>query len=457
MNKFNTLSILFMLVLQACGGGETGTGVIAKDISIGTITGFGSVYVNGVEYETTDSNFEVEEQEGSEDDLKVGQVVTVEGAVNADGTTGVATRISYADEVEGIVLSNDMLTTGSLNVMGQIVHVDSKFEFESTVAGIASADLIVAGNIVEVSGYSSGAGEIWATMIEVKAANHTDEEIELKGKIAALDDEAKTFMLGALSVDFSGASLETALANDLFVEVKSNSAPNVDAVLAATKVELENDGVREEESGDDGDEIELQGIITALSADGFDLNGRAVKVDGDTEFVNGTQGNLLLGTIVEVDGEVKDGVLVAEEIDFEQEGDIEIHALVDSKGENSLNLLGLTVAVDNNTTMIDEQDEGITPVRYFSLADIKQGDYVELLMYQDDTGNLIATHLRRDDAQGTDVMVRAKLEADILSTDVEFSLLSIRVINNGSTGTAGDEVEITGTYDGSALTIINMN
>jgi len=48
--------------------------------------------------------------------------------------------------------------------------------------------------------------------------------------------------------------------------------------------------------------------------------------------------------------------------------------------------------------MIDEQDENIEPLHYFSLLDVSQGEYVEVEYYTDGNGDLIATELKREDA-----------------------------------------------------------
>ena len=59
--------------------------------TVGQITAFGSIYVNGVEFETAGASYEVDDALASSDDaLAVGMVVKVEGAVNADGATGTA-------------------------------------------------------------------------------------------------------------------------------------------------------------------------------------------------------------------------------------------------------------------------------------------------------------------------------------------------------------------------------
>ena len=103
-------ALLLSLTLSACGGssGSTDTTPVppsatAKSV-VGTITGFGSIYVNGIEYDTNGASYEVDDASASDDSaLAVGMVVKVQGSVNADGRTGSASSVSYDDEVEGIV------------------------------------------------------------------------------------------------------------------------------------------------------------------------------------------------------------------------------------------------------------------------------------------------------------------------------------------------------------------
>ncbi len=103
--------------LSACGGGGGGGGGGIAGIddgpvggisgsgatTSGTLDGFGSIFVNGVEYETDNAEIIIEGQPASESDLGVGMVVVVKGTVNDDGTTGTAERVFFDDEVEGPV------------------------------------------------------------------------------------------------------------------------------------------------------------------------------------------------------------------------------------------------------------------------------------------------------------------------------------------------------------------
>ena len=64
------------------GGGIGGTGLT----STGSIDGFGSIFVNGVEFETDESDVSLDGLTSTQDKLRLGMVVTVHGTVNADGT-----------------------------------------------------------------------------------------------------------------------------------------------------------------------------------------------------------------------------------------------------------------------------------------------------------------------------------------------------------------------------------
>jgi CHASE2 domain-containing sensor protein len=66
-----------------------------------------------------------------EADLRVGQVVRIEGRVNEDGVTGTANSITFDDEVEGPVQSLD-LAANRLVVLGQTVQVSADTSLTTT-------------------------------------------------------------------------------------------------------------------------------------------------------------------------------------------------------------------------------------------------------------------------------------------------------------------------------------
>src|SRR6267378_3907561 len=84
--KFTTLIAAATLLLTSCGGSGTPVGGIqgsGSTVAYGPVTGFGSIFVNGVEYVTSNAQIRIEDQPGTESQLLVGEVVTVTGSVNS--------------------------------------------------------------------------------------------------------------------------------------------------------------------------------------------------------------------------------------------------------------------------------------------------------------------------------------------------------------------------------------
>lgn len=407
--KTITLAVFGALILAGCGADSTGKDASGKNAATrlqhaGVITGFGSVFVNGVKYETGRSSVTLDGVASSESHLEVGMVVTLEGDVNDDGVTGTATSIQYADELEGTVSAMNIALdgTGTLTVMGQTVTIDSATVFESDIVSVTAIGNIAVGNIVEVSGYSAGSGSILATRVEVKKAiKEPGDEIELKGVIAGLDTTAKTFMLGALMVHYGDAKVEHTPANGLYVQVKSTTTPSADNMLTASKVEVEGDGDTSMD-GETGDEFELEGIVTSIvSSTEFVLNGQHVLVDpGKTEFEHGSATDIILNAKLEVEGTLNaDGKLVADEIEFRVAGKVGFEGFLESVDvtAGTVTLRGKTIKVNNLTVMIDKRDEnGVIPEHFFDLTDLIAGQRIQVKAYADAGGALIATLLKRE-------------------------------------------------------------
>src|SRR5258708_21319331 len=98
---FTTIVAAAVLLLASCGGptqlgGIQGSG---SGVAYGPITGFGSIFVNGVEYATSNAQIRIDDQPGAESQLLVGEVVTVTGSVNSDGKTGTATQVTFSSDV----------------------------------------------------------------------------------------------------------------------------------------------------------------------------------------------------------------------------------------------------------------------------------------------------------------------------------------------------------------------
>ena len=397
----------FFTVLAACSDSGGSGSANNSRYTTGAITAFGSVYVNDVRYNTDNATVYVEDGIASESDLRVGMMVTIR-----ESSPGVADTIYYADDVEGIVLSTDILAdgTGALDVMGQTVTVDSKTVFESDVIGVASAAGIAAGNIVEVTGSSSGNGSVLATRLELKAVSLADylvshsEGIEVKGIVSGHTDAntVKTFNIGALTVDYTDAELDDMPAgswNGLYVEVKSRQALNGSNHMIAYKVELENGGSKSHH--DDDSEVEVKGKVTEVTSDSVTVNGVTFLLDESTRYEYGNVANLIVGVLVEVEGYPNsNGILVAKEVEFEDhDSEMETQGNVSavnaiSANEGTIGINGVTFHVNSRTIMQDSSDAHMT---HFNLMSVGVGNLIKVY-YVDDNGTLIVTKLERETA-----------------------------------------------------------
>jgi hypothetical protein len=293
------------------GGGIGGTGVTAS----GTITGFGSIFVNGIEFETAgasrDVDGEVSESDGTDDAtvLGIGMVVTVVGTLNADGVTGTAESIQYDPTVQGPVqgpiIDVDPLTR-SFTVMGISITVQKV----STVFSNVTFDTLQPDDRVDVSGFFDADGVLQATRIELTDSS----EIVVKGTVAGLAGSAFTLEVDQAAstypVDTTSAELpDGGLADNQHVEVKGTLDNNV---IIATSVELKSEGF------DDTANASIEGIVTDYVNNGdFRVAGQRVDASVAEFSPASLVGMLSNGTEVEVEGLIQGGVLMASRVQAE--------------------------------------------------------------------------------------------------------------------------------------------
>ena len=94
------------MIMAACGGSDSSSPPPDGSIQpgtmstvVGTISGFGSVIVNGVKFDDSSAAVTMDGAVATRDRLRVGMVVQIRGRIRADGT-GTADSIRYEDCVE---------------------------------------------------------------------------------------------------------------------------------------------------------------------------------------------------------------------------------------------------------------------------------------------------------------------------------------------------------------------
>ncbi|MDH5391786.1 MAG: DUF5666 domain-containing protein [Gammaproteobacteria bacterium] len=457
--KYSGLYAAMMSVMIGVAGCSSSSNNTSSATNVsGRITGFGSVYVDGVEFETNGTSVTIDGVPATEADLHVGMIVNLTGSDN--GANGNALSISFDDELEGVVTQT--VANGGLIVMGQSITVDNS----TNLQGFALIDDLLVGDEVEISGYPDGNGGIHATFIELEGSYVDGEEIEVKGLVSALDAQAMTFTLGSMTVNYANADTSEAanLADGLYVEVKSTSAP-VANVLAATKVELENDGAYGV-SGDHGEELEVEGLITSLdtasSPNTITVNGQTFAVPAGIDV-----SAYAVGDMIDLDIEVSGTELLITGIEAESDDDhpgkIEVEAIASATDtvNNTITLAGITISVQPNQTIM--MDHSATPVQFFNLGSIVEGtDRIEVDAIPDAAGTgYIALSIERSSSTSTTVELEGAVSIDAAGV---MSIAGITLDTTAATVptgiTADIEIHANGTLnsDGSlAVTVIELD
>jgi Domain of unknown function (DUF5666) len=449
MNTFKKFLLLLLpllaLVLASCGGGSSSVAEISgggTGVSAGSISGFGSVYVNGVKHETssaviTDDDADDNQRIG-EDKLKVGQVVEVKGKAK-DDSNSVAESMEKAAEVKGPVDSVYDPATKTLKVMGQTVLIDNNTSVDDNILPNGLITDLKAGDLVEVHGFRDAAGVITATHIEMQGPV---AQYRIRGTISGLDATKKEFKIGDLTVDYGTALIVptgTTLKDNMRVRVKAQNAP-VAGKLTAIKVKAKKI--------EDGNKAELEGVITKFtSATDFEINGQKVTTDASTVYQHGVVGDLKEGAKVEAKGTVANGILTASKIEFQSKGDnkggdsarVKLAGLVSASSltDQTITVLGQKFKVDAGTRFEDR----VNNTRPFNISNfdtvVKSGAHVQITAFKSGA-DLIATRVEVNKQSGA--FVQGALAAGATATSTTLNIQGVDVkIDSGTKFFAGDE------------------
>lgn len=319
IQNFKKMTIAgLVLFLTACGGGRDqvadgsigGTGIIAS----GPITGFGSVFINKIEFRIVPSTRIATDHNphGAQSDLELGQVVNVKGTLNRDAVSGTASQIEYSGIVRGPIERID-LENNTIVALGQLAQVATS----TSLQGTSSIAELRVNDMVEISGFADWRGRIVVTYIERQGAFVAGSTtLTVRGAIASLD--ANTFLIGGAVIDYSGLLPQNrpsrALVEGLLVEVQGNELPQ-NGMLKATSVSIIDPTL----GANEGDQISIQGLISSITSPmGFVANGIEVVVDTQTVFQNGAAQHLAKDLLVEVQGRWHTGQVTARKVVFLQ-------------------------------------------------------------------------------------------------------------------------------------------
>lgn len=440
MLKKSIFSLVIASALAGCGGSSTSatspTSSPTATKTTGVITGFGSVFINGVEYETDSTEISTDDNAGaSETDLQVGMIITLNGEVNEDGTTGNASSIHYDEQIKGPLDSIDLIGN-SLSVLGQTILFDDLTSLDNLIL-----IELMPGDFLEISGFFDADGNLYATRIEKETES---TQLKVQGMVDMLDTVNNIFTLSNLTIDYSSAEfngfVEADLADGQEVRVKGLSSALSNEIFVVSEIKLKESN----EEHEDGDDKHTEGFITSFeSSSSFIVNDIHVITDENTEFEHGSADSLLLNVRVKVKGEFNaTGDLLAKEIRIHQRSNLNLEGAVQEVNLDlsTVTVLDVVFEISNQTKMKDESDRG---ERFFDLADLTVGDFVEIKGFIDNEGHNIATKMKRENKNEDDEH-ETKLKGTVSNIiDFSFDIVGVNVSTNENTlfeGTDGDDV-----------------
>lgn len=433
---------------------------------VGPITGFGSVYVNGIRFDTSNSSYEVDDQEAFDDSaLSVGMIVRVKGTVASDGRSGRADSIDYDDELEGPVentaLDPSDATIKNFTVFGvQVTADENRTVFRAEDDRNFGFATLGDGDHVEVSGYYVD-GALLASYIKKEDAN--DDEFEAKGTVSGFDGSGFALVLAdgsQLNVTLApGAEIPSQGVQDgQYVEVEGTLPDPVGAPrdLLASKVELEDDDYFDEDDG----EAEIEGVLDFANG-AWSIGSVSLIFDSQTEYEPAGLRDAIAdqsaeGRFVKAEGDYDGSALRVRELEAEgadgDDGELIVRgqvAGVDPANATKAGTLSFrfpplagTVEVAINERTLFADDDGTA---HFDLSDLNPGSsFAKVKAYLNDAGELVATRLEREDGSRYEIQA----PADAVEPDVAITVLDIRFGLDAGTEyddgvpAAGDLVEV---------------
>ncbi|MDI9244559.1 DUF5666 domain-containing protein [Marinobacter sp. CHS3-4] len=439
--------------LSACGGG-TGAGgldvaeggIRGTGSSVGPVSGFGSVFLNGVEFSTDGIlNRAVESDDGisTESELSEGMILRIEGQWLQNGQ-GVADEMHYDDTLRGPIDAIAPDSSGefvTLTVMGQTVRVDR----QTVIRGTTYTNLLAGsgvGDHVRVSAWRQADGTYRAGYVGVLAPDLNN--IELEGSVSSVDTSLDQFSIGTITVEYDDG---TVMFGSGLTEADLNSAEvlEVEGSLSGNTlfaVSIDRDDARRFRRGGT-DDIELTATISssytpsgAASLPGeFTVGDLTIQVTSATELEDGLDlADLTAGVLVQVEGEfLSDSLVMAEEIEF-REGNSKVKGVVSSIDNDRLFIGGVEVRVTSSTILVVEDGTDV------SLATLPVGSTtVEVEGVETEQGaDVFIRALKMEvDSEAEDLNDRNQFELEGQLRDISqipgtISILGVRMNDNGA-------------------------
>jgi hypothetical protein len=299
-------TLLLSILLTSCGGGGTfassgGVGTGGTGISMGTVTGFGSVVVDGTAYNSATPNYfagtdQSEAAQAPSTAVDLGDQLQVRLDSQGNPST-----VLIEPELMGVVANLDASGSGfTVNGVAVRVNANPAAGPVTYYTGLSGYSGLSNGMQVGVHGSygvdASGQGYIQATRIEQLPA--TNPVARVTGVVAKLNPATGTFQIGSTIVQ-TGASTavepsQASLANGQLVNVWSRAQPSGNVIAA--------DLIRIHTLQGTAGAVQVGGLVAARSGASFQVDG--IPVDASDPSLASVVQGLTLGEYVVVQGQI---------------------------------------------------------------------------------------------------------------------------------------------------------
>ncbi|WP_297325867.1 DUF5666 domain-containing protein [Nitrosomonas sp.] len=291
--------------------GIGGTGSVASDSGIGgtgivgTITGFASICVNGVEIHYDDNTpISVDGRPSTVRDLALGQVVAVRTI--GTGHEFTARNIAVVHAAVGPISSLNS-ETREVHVLGQTIQIGQSRDQDHFSS-------LRAGDWVQVSGHRLAGGTIVASRIE---SIQPLAEAKIVGHVTQVD--AGGFEVNGARIEHGVQSLPTDLAQGMEVRVTGHWDG---AHLQALHIQAEPT----RQSIGNVEHMVIEGYVHALNDKEVNLSSRAITLDSNVQMAAGhARGDLRQDQRIQISGRLgADQRIIAEHIELKHESPVQL-------------------------------------------------------------------------------------------------------------------------------------
>lgn len=373
--------------LAGCGGGgsaSTDTNSSASDTATysGTVSGLGSIVVNGVRFSTSGAVVASSDDptEAHTEGFKLGTTVVITGSVN--GEDGQAASIEIEGGIRGTVTldaNNNLVVAGRVITISDSTIFDgegSTFTLDSIIAAVNNGETVY----IEVHGTVSDNGALLATRIEKK--DPATILYAIKGYVVPGSLTSTTFSMQVkrgitlqpttLTVNYDASKIlpkDRTLRDGVGIRVLTQDNPTTATTINARKVLIKKD------RGAPGSIAKVHGVVSAQTGSTWTIDGVTVDVS-QTPVLRGFNNlsDITVGTELRVGGVYNGSVLTAKVIESEDYDH--------EDGKEVVKLFGVATGVDPTARTFSVQGVTVKVPNLSPFSLPTEGSYVEVVAAQ---------------------------------------------------------------------------